>query len=120
MQPASDGSFDLDKFKAVNDTYGHDVGDEVLKAVAGCLTDFARHRDVVARLGGEEFAIIVANMSAPGLVSFVEQGTGRPARTWNPIGGLRVVSDRVDLDALEESAPSLAVAIGLAARVCAA
>lgn len=65
--------FDLDKFKAVNDTYGHDVGDEVLKAVAGCLTDFARHRDVVARLGGEEFAIIVTNMSAPGLVSFAER-----------------------------------------------
>ncbi|MEF2553077.1 GGDEF domain-containing protein [Aurantimonas sp. A2-1-M11] len=64
---------DLDKFKNVNDTFGHGVGDEVLKAVAGCLSEFARHHDVVARLGGEEFAIVVTNMSGQGLVSFAER-----------------------------------------------
>ena len=43
---------DLDHFKTVNDTHGHDVGDEVLKVVANCLRDFTRHHDVAARLGG--------------------------------------------------------------------
>lgn len=53
---------DLDHFKSVNDTHGHDVGDEVLKSVARCLKDFTRYHDVAARLGGEEFAVVAPNM----------------------------------------------------------
>ena len=53
---------DLDHFKQVNDTHGHDVGDEVLRAVANCLKDMTRYHDVVARLGGEEFAVVAPNM----------------------------------------------------------
>src|SRR5690606_19431546 len=52
-RPISLMILDLDHFKQVNDTHGHDVGDEVLKAVANCLEDLTRHHDVVARLGGE-------------------------------------------------------------------
>ena len=55
---------DLDHFKQVNDTHGHDVGDEVLRAVANCLKDMTRYHDVVARLGGEEFAVVTPNMEA--------------------------------------------------------
>ena len=50
---------DLDKFKNVNDTYGHPVGDEVLKYVAKMVEISIRETDVPARIGGEEFAIIL-------------------------------------------------------------
>lgn len=50
---------DLDHFKQVNDTWGHHVGDEVLRASGRCLTDLSREGDVVARYGGEEFVVIV-------------------------------------------------------------
>ena len=51
---------DLDRFKYVNDIYGHDQGDEALCAVAGMLRRSFRKTDVVYRLGGDEFAIFVS------------------------------------------------------------
>ena len=54
---------DVDFFKRVNDTYGHDAGDVVLKAVAAELRSSCRQTDLVARLGGEEFAIAAVNMN---------------------------------------------------------
>jgi diguanylate cyclase (GGDEF)-like protein len=51
--------FDLDRFKQVNDTYGHEKGNVLLKAIAGILATNARRMDTVARYGGEEFVILM-------------------------------------------------------------
>ena len=59
MTHGQEGMFcllDADKFKSVNDNYGHDVGDKVIKAIANCLKHTFRTSDVVLRLGGDEFA----------------------------------------------------------------
>jgi diguanylate cyclase (GGDEF)-like protein/PAS domain S-box-containing protein len=56
---------DLDSFKSINDIYGHEAGDEVLKSVAARLAAQTRQGDTLARLGGDEFAIIVNDLTAP-------------------------------------------------------
>lgn len=54
---------DIDKFKGINDTYGHDFGDEVLVAFADLLTKFSRNSDVRVRFGGDEFILIYVDTS---------------------------------------------------------
>lgn len=81
---------DLDHFKAINDTHGHDVGDEVLRAVANCLKDMTRYHDVVARLGGEEFAVVAPNMDNDLLVKLAE-------RIRRAIAAMAIVSGNVRL-----------------------
>ncbi len=81
---------DLDHFKQINDSHGHDVGDEVLRAVAKTLKDMTRYHDVVARLGGEEFAVVGPNMDAELLAKLAE-------RIRRAIAGLVLTSGNVRL-----------------------
>ena len=55
---------DIDRFKILNDTHGHALGDEVLRAVAGAIAGAVRDDDVPARVGGEEFAVLLRNPSS--------------------------------------------------------
>ena len=64
---------DVDHFKKVNDTYGHPVGDQVLRGVAKVLGESVRKIDVVARYGGEEFAILMEGTDAAGAQLLAER-----------------------------------------------
>ena len=65
--------FDIDLFKQVNDAYGHDAGDRVLKTVAQTAQAGVRSFDVVSRWGGEEFTAIVENTNGPVLLAVAEK-----------------------------------------------
>jgi diguanylate cyclase (GGDEF)-like protein len=64
---------DLDHFKRINDTWGHQAGDQVLVAVAGAAMETLREEDVFARYGGEEFAVIARGISEAGGLSLGER-----------------------------------------------
>ena len=65
--------FDLDRFKSINDKWGHPQGDVVLQAFAGVLQDSSRHVDKVARYGGEEFAVLLPGTDAAGAANYAEK-----------------------------------------------
>lgn len=65
--------FDLNRFKAVNDTLGHEVGDELLKYVAARAASILRKPDILARLGGDEFALLLHNCDENGVDLVVER-----------------------------------------------
>jgi len=64
---------DVDHFKAVNDTHGHQAGDEVLRGVGAALAQLVRREDVAARYGGEEFVVLLPGIDTQGAVAFAER-----------------------------------------------
>ena len=85
-EPALLLALDIDHFKQVNDTHGHASGDLVLKAVAKALLECVRPMDMVARVGGEEFAIVMPNCPAAFGEAVAERVRRRVAAMPVPIG----------------------------------
>ncbi|SIN95784.1 diguanylate cyclase [Halodesulfovibrio marinisediminis] len=73
---------DIDDFKSVNDTYGHQIGDKVLRMVAQTLTKSLRFLDVICRWGGEEFVIFVPNTTINNLTVMAERLRRLVERSW--------------------------------------
>jgi diguanylate cyclase (GGDEF)-like protein/PAS domain S-box-containing protein len=65
---------DLDRFKLINDTLGHDAGDQVLLAISQRLRKCVRKSDTVARLGGDEFALVLSNINQPQDIAAIARG----------------------------------------------
>lgn len=85
QKPVAALLFDIDHFKAVNDTHGHAVGDEVLKEVADRASRNLRNFDLVARLGGEEFVVIMPDTDMEGARAAAERLRERIAQDRFPI-----------------------------------
>ncbi|MCZ7630737.1 MAG: sensor domain-containing diguanylate cyclase [Microthrixaceae bacterium] len=64
---------DLDKFKSLNDTYGHEAGDRALQLFAKVMQDNVRGHDMVARVGGEEFVVVYPEMTVQGSIEAIER-----------------------------------------------
>lgn len=108
---------DLDKFKPVNDSWGHDVGDELLKAVAVRIQKQVRASDTVARIGGDEFAVILAAIrqsdAAASVAAKIVEALGRvfrlagkkvEAQIGISVGIAMYPADGEDVDALTRNA----------------
>jgi diguanylate cyclase (GGDEF)-like protein len=72
-RPLSLAIVDLDFFKKINDSYGHAIGDEVLKRVSRLFSESIRATDVAARYGGEEFAMMMPETDLPDAITFAEK-----------------------------------------------
>ena len=88
-RPLALALFDVDHFKAINDSLGHERGDVVLAAVAATLSDVARTEDVLARLGGDEFALLMPETDEHDALIAVERARGAIAAI-DLAAGLRV------------------------------
>lgn len=75
--PTSLVFLDLDKFKEINDTFGHAEGDHALKVFAEHIQDNFRHSDLVARFGGDEFVILLTNTSKQGAETAIQKLTSK-------------------------------------------
>jgi len=111
--------FDIDHFKVVNDTYGHAIGDEVLKEVAARAGRNLRNFDLIARLGGEEFIVVMPDTDLAAGVLVAERLRRRicetPIKVTAPVGevsisisiGVAVASGHVDEDGKSETGDGL-------------
>lgn len=100
--PCSVLFIDLDHFKAINDDYGHEAGDVVLRTVAHCLAGQLRGSDVLGRIGGEEFSAFLSDTSIEGAAMLAEK--------------LRSAVQSLDLAMIGARKPVISASIGVAGQ----
>lgn len=83
---------DVDKFKLINDGFGHEVGDQILQKVANVIKDSFRAKDYPARIGGDEFAVIVTEVTKEMQSVILEKAAAMNETLQNPTDGLPPVS----------------------------
>lgn len=103
-------SIDLDRFKVINDTMGHEAGDNLLQGVAARIKEVVRENDVVARLGGDEFAVLLTGLEQGELTAIAECLVGRMAAPYQleegtigvtaSVGAMEITSEIADFDTI--------------------
>ncbi len=88
---------DIDNFKRINDSYGHLVGDQVIRALAQVLQNCVKGRDIAARWGGEEFIVLLPETPGEGAVMLAEQLRIEFGKTRIKRGGKQVLNDAVTI-----------------------
>ena len=88
---------DADHFKKINDTHGHDVGDEVLRLIARLCKSQLREADIVGRVGGEEFAVLLPQTGLPAAIEAAERLRKAIAQTTLPLASGRVLRCTVSI-----------------------
>ena len=94
---------DIDKFKSINDTYGHEAGDEVLKKVSSAIKSGTRTSDFAARYGGEEFVVVMTQTDLTGAIQTAER--------------IRTAISNLDVSPLPCVTASIGVATGVTAEI---
>jgi diguanylate cyclase (GGDEF)-like protein len=97
--PLTISMLDIDHFKNINDTYGHTVGDDVLRSLAGELRDHIRYPDTIGRYGGEEFLVVLPH-------STLRAASQQAERLCRHVRSLRIQSGEQEI--------ALTVSIGIA------
>jgi diguanylate cyclase (GGDEF)-like protein len=91
---------DVDHFKAVNDQHGHQLGDQVLRKIAGLIREQLRASDVLGRYGGEEFSALLVNASSDSAMEIAER--------------IRAVIEKQSFSISENQSMSVTISIGVA------
>ncbi len=89
-EPLSVAMFDVDHFKKVNDTHGHDIGDEVLAEIASRLRETSRNHDMLVRYGGEEFLLLLPSASLSTAADIANRVRCRMQDTAIQVGALKL------------------------------
>lgn len=102
---------DVDHFKSVNDTYGHQMGDEVLKGVAAALASGCRAGDACGRYGGEEFVLLLRHVNKEQAIRVAERHrTAVTRQRWNDQGGPARVTVSIGVAVFDPEAPDPSMA----------